>query len=263
VFYDLASPQDGSGRNFFADSSRGDFHTAQNPTGGMHLRRVALTYAGKPPSFATRTNESWGRFPMAMDRYILHPQGVVLGITYSNHKIFILPLPEKASTDDKAPLATMAAGEGFREGMLNGPRAIATGLDGRVLILEGGNHRIQAFDIDGKPVAYFKDPAGGSTKLSTMQLSAPERSTYLDLAVEAKGYLYVLRYVDSKSPENYMVDLYEPDGSFLVSTPRVTADKITVDILRNMFTLNYELILGKGGRPEPSVSLWIPPAPAV
>ncbi|WP_266159266.1 hypothetical protein [Dyella silvatica] len=261
VFYDVASPQDGSGRNFFADSSRGDFHAEQNPAGGMHLRRMALIYDGKPPSLATRTNESWGRFPMPMDRYILHPQGVVLGINYSTHKIFMLPLPAKPSTDDKAPLATMAAGEGFREGLLNGPRAIATGLDGRVLILEGGNRRIQAFDAQGKPVAYFKDPKGGGSKLSTISLIEPDRSTYLDLAVEAKGYLYVLRYRDAMAPENYFVDLYEPDGSFLVSTPRVAADKLTVDILRNMFTLNYEVILGKGGRPEPSVSLWIPPAP--
>lgn len=261
VFYDVASPQDGSGRNFFADSSRGDFHVERSPAGGMHLRRVALTYGGKPPAFATRSNESWGRFPIPMDRYILHPQGIVLGINYSTHKIYILPLPKGPSADDKAPIATMAAGEGFREGMLKGPRAIATGLDGRVLILEGGNHRVQAFDIAGKPVAYFKNPGGGA-KLSTMALREPEKSIYLDLAVEAKGYLYVLRYREAAHADNYMVDIYEPDGSFLVSTPRVAADKITVDLLRNMFTLNYEVILGKDGRAEPSVSLWIPPAPS-
>lgn len=261
VFYDLTCPQDGSGRNFFADSSRGNFDAKDNLAGGMHLRRVALTYKGKPPVFATRSNESWGRFPMPMDRYILHPQGRVLGINYSTHKIFILRLPDKPTTDEKAPLATMAAGEGWREGMLKGPRAIATGVDGRVLVLEGINHRIQAFDVDGKPVAYFKNPDGSANKLSTMLLHDPGKSNYLDLAVEAKGYLYVLRYRDSPKPENYLVDLYEPDGTFLVSTPRVAADKLTVDILRNMFTLNYEVILGKNGRTEPSVSLWIPPAP--
>ncbi|GLQ87688.1 hypothetical protein [Dyella flagellata] len=261
VFYDLASPEDGSGRNFFADATRGNFHAADNPAGGMHIRRVALTYRGKPPTFATRSNESWGRFPLPMDRYILHPQGIVLGINYSTHKIFILRLPVKPTTDDKAPIATMSAGEGWREGMLNGPRAIASGVDGRVLVLEGGNDRIQAFDVEGKPVAYFKDPDGGSAKLSTMKLREPENSTYLDLAVEAKGYLYVLRYRGSAEPQNYRVDLYEPDGQFLVSTPSVAADKITVDLLRNMFALNYEVILGKDGRTEPSVSLWIPPPP--
>ncbi|MBB3226351.1 hypothetical protein FHW69_000941 [Luteibacter sp. Sphag1AF] len=261
VFYDVASPQNGTGRNFFADSTRGDFDAVRNPAGGMHIRRVALTYRGQPPAFKTRSNESWGRFPMAMDRYILHPQGAVIGINYSTHKIYILQLPTAHTTDDKAPLATMASGEGLREGMLSGPRAIATGLDGRVLILESGNNRIQAFDLQGKPVAYFKDAKSGQ-KTSIMALRDSENSTYLDLAVEAKGYLYVLRCRSPVRPENYMVDLYQPDGTFLTSTPRVTADKITVDLLRNMFSLNYEVIYGKDGRPEPSVSLWIPPAPS-
>jgi hypothetical protein len=134
------------------------------------------------------------------------------------------------------------------------------GLDGRVLVLEGGNHRVQAFDLNGKPVQYFRNPGGGP-KLSTMTLKDPADATYLDLAVEAKGYLYVLRRRGDGNPDAYQVDLYEPDGSFLVSTPRVTADKLTVDLLRNMYTLNYETLLGPGERTEPSVSLWLPPAP--
>jgi hypothetical protein len=225
----------------------------------MHLRSVTLRHGGKP-DFATGTNQSWGRFPFPMDRYVLHPQGVVLGVSYSTHMLWILPLPNAPTSDDAAPQATMAGGEGRREGLLDGPRAIAVGLDGRVLVLEGSNHRVQAFDIHGKPVQYFKNPAGGS-KLSIMALRDPENATYLDLAVEAKGYLYVLCRRKDPSPENYQVDLYEPDGTFLVSTPRVTADKLTVDLLRNMYTLNYETILGRNDRTEPSVSLWIPPAP--
>jgi hypothetical protein len=42
----------------------------------------------------------------------------------------------------------------------------------------------------------------------------------------------------------------------------VTAARITVDLLRSMYTLNYEIILSAGGRPEPSVSMWLPPPPA-
>ena len=259
VFYDVTSPDDGSGRNFFVDSSRGEYDLEKNHAGGMHLRRVEVRYQGRP-DFATRTDKSWGRFPFALDRYVLHPQGVVLGVSYSTHKLWILPLATAPSSDDKAPQAVMSAGNGRREGLLDGPRAIAVGLDGRVLVLEGVNNRIQAFDIEGKPVAYFKNPDGGK-KLPYLALKDPANSTYLDLAVEAKGYLYVLRYRNDPRPENYQVDLYEPDGTFLVSTPRVAADKLTVDLLRNMYTLNYEVILGKDGRTEPSVSLWTPPAP--
>jgi hypothetical protein len=259
VFYELTSAEDGSGRNFFLDASRGEFDPQSRPGGGMHLRRVELRYQGRP-DFSVRTNKSWGRFPTGIDRYVLHPQGVVLGISYNSHKLWMVRLPAAASADEQAPQATMASGEGLREGLLKGPRGLVVGLDGRVLVLEGGNNRIQAFDLEGKPVRYFKNPKGGEN-VSILNLRDPDNSVYLDLAVEAKGYLYVLRTRNGSGPDNYQVDLYEPDGTFLVSTPRVTADKITVDLMRNMYTLNYEVILGKDGRTEPSVSMWIPPAP--
>lgn len=265
VFYDVTSPQDGSGRNFFVDASRGEFDAERNPTGGMHLRRLELRFESKqPPDFSVRNDKSWGRFPMALDRYLLHPQGKVIGITYRFNKLYILNLPSGPVADAAAPLATLASGEGWREGLINGPRAIATGIDGRVLVLEGTNHRIQAFDIEGKPVPYFTDTANPKgPKRSTMALRDPGESVYRDLAVEAKGYIYVLRNRgDASRPENYGVDIYEPDGAFLVSTPGVTADKITVDLLRNMFSLNFDSFIGPQGRVEPSVSLWIPPAPA-
>lgn len=261
VFYDLTA-ESGSGQHYFVDASRGPYDLEKNHAGGMHLRHVTLRKGAKP-DFALGTNQSWGRFPFPMDRYVLHPQGVVLGVSYSTHMLWILPLPKAATNDNDAPQATMAGGEGHREGLLDGPRAIAVGLDGRVLVLEGGNHRIQAFDLAGKPVQYFKNPAGGD-KISSVQLKDPGDSTYLDLAVEAKGYLYVLRRRGATDgPDAYQVDLYEPDGTHLVSTPRVTADKITVDLLRNMYSLNYETFLGHNERTEPSVSLWIPPAPPV
>src|SRR5581483_8997385 len=266
VFYDVTSPQDGTGRNFFVDASRGEFDAERNPDGGMHLRRLELRFESKLlPDFSVRSDKSWGRFPLALDRYLLHPQNKVIGISYRFNKLYILNLPDKAVADKVAPLATLASGEGFREGLINGPRAIATGIDGRVLVLEGANHRVQAFDIEGKPVAYFADPGDRSKpKRSTMALRDPGDSVYRDLAVEAKGYIYVLRNRgDASRPENYSVDVYEPDGTFLVSTPGVTADKITVDLLRNMFSLNFDSFIGPQGRVEPSVSLWIPPAPAV
>jgi hypothetical protein len=156
----------------------------------------------------------------------------------------------------------MASGEGFREGLVKGPRGMATGLDGYVRILESINQRIQAFDIYGNPVPYFADPNNPDQKSPTMNLVDPGNSFYLDLAVESKGYIYVLRYTgDGSLPSEYRVDLYKPDGTPLVSTFNVTAAKIAVSLLRNLFTLNYEVFLGLDARTEPSVSLWIPPAP--
>ena len=257
VLYDVTSPDDGSGRNFFVDSSRGEYKPNVEGS-GLHLRRVVLKYKGGAPDYSTRTNKSWGRFPVAVDRYILHPQGIVIGISYKFHKIYLLTLPAAAVEDKDASLAVMASGQGFREGLVNGPSAIATGLDGRVLILESGNKRIQAFDIFGNPVPYF----GEKSDQPFVQLIEPDKSKYLDLAVEAKGYLYVLRYrEDGAKPENYCVDLYEPSGKFLVTTPKFAADKLTVDLMRNLFALNYEVLQGKDKRTEPGVSMWIPPAP--
>ena len=227
------------------------------------MRSVELVFEGKPPRFPTRTNSSWGRFPTAVNRYVLHPQGYVFAISYAYHKLFILELPDAPGPDAKAPLATMASGLGFRDGLMNGPRAIATGLDGRVLILEGGQHRIQAFDIFGNPVPYFADPAAPKgKKIPTVKLKSGDGTKYRDLAVEAKGYFYVLRYSgDGGKPENYYIDLYDPEGNFLAETPEFAADKVVVNLIRNLFALNYEVILGKDKRPEPSVSLWTPPPP--
>jgi hypothetical protein len=262
LLYDMASRDDGSGRNFFIDTTGGEFSEAR-PAGGCHIRRVELRYGGAPPDFSTATNKSWGRFEFPMEKYIFHSSGYVLGISYNSHKVFVVELKRETS-DREAPIATMISGEGFRDGLINGPRAIAVALDGRLLVLESGNNRIQAFDLKGNPAAYFEDPRRPGQKVPTMPLVTDKGdSQYLDLAVEAKGYLYVLAYKGAGgAPGDYRVDIYEPDGKFLVSTTGVAAAKIIVDTLRSMYALNYEVILGANGRPEPSVSMWLPPAPA-
>jgi len=261
VFYDLTCPEDGSGRNFYIDPTCGEFKEG-NRGGGLQVRRIRLTYNGESPSFALRTGKSFGRFIVPNDRYVMHPQGYVFGINYSTNKLSILKLADNEVSDTEAPVATLASGEGFRDGLMGGPQAIAVGMDGRVLILESIHQRIQAFDVNGNPVPYFQDPNDASKKIPTMKLADPADSSYLDLAVEAKGYLYVLRYRSAGDvASKYQVDLYEPNGRFLVTTTGVAAAKIAVDILRRVYALNYETILGANERPEPSVSLWTPPAP--
>lgn len=58
-------------------------------------------------------------------------------------------------TDDKAPEALLVSGQGIREGLLKGPKALAVAPDGRILVLESLNNRIQAFDTKGNPVPSF------------------------------------------------------------------------------------------------------------
>ncbi len=86
----------------------------------------------------------------------------------------------------------------------------------------------------------------------------------LDLSVESKGYIFVLKYLTAQGTSvqatDYRLDIYSPDGSFLTQVSGLAAARLQVDLWRNLFTLNYEIINGTG-RTEPSVSQWIPSTP--
>lgn len=104
-----------------------------------------------------------------------------------------------------------------------------------------------------------------------------EQLEYCDIAIESKGYVYVLSYnkenVSGEVPNSaYLLDVYTPDGKFLFRSPDsrltpaaemeyIAAGRITIDLWRNLFALNYEKIAGPGGRTEPSVSQWMPSPP--
>lgn len=262
ITYELASAADGSGRNFFLDPSRGAFDPDQNPAGGHHLRHVALS-PDQPPLFEVASGRSWGRFPERIDSFVV-TQNHVAGITGATSKIYILRLPDAPVADADARMASLASGEGERDGLLSGPRAIAVALDGRLLVLEEGNRRVQCFDLTGNPVPYFRSPDGTPNSSPVLPLRDAESTKFLDLSVEANGYLFVLGHrgaSESAKAEDYRVDIYEPDGTFLVATTGVAAGKIAVDLARGMFTLNWETLRGPNGRIEPSVSRWVPPPP--
>ncbi len=262
IAYELASPADGSGRNFFLDPSRGAFDPDRNPAGGHHLRHIRLL-PEEPPLFGIANGESWGRFPERIDSFVV-TQNHVAGITGAASKIYILRLPDAAVADADARMASLASGEGERDGLLSEPREIAVALDGRLLVLEQGNGRVQSFDLTGNPVPYFRSPDGTPNSSPVLPLRDAESTKFLDLSVEANGYLFVLGHrgpSESATAEDYRVDIYEPDGTFLVATPGVAAAKIAVDLARGMFTLNWETLRGPNGRIEPSVSRWVPPPP--
>ena len=257
--YELVSPDDGSGPNFWLDPSAGAWDPVTNPGGGLHLRRLTVGYKKPPPAFAAANDESWGRFVLSGDRFAIHPKGYVVGISFQTAKLQILPIPPAATEDRSAPIATLAGGQGSREGLMSGPAALGVALDGRILVLEALNRRIQAFTVDGTPVPCFGDPKNPS---ATMALLRGDGETYLDMSVEAKGYIYVLGHAgDGSSPASYFVDVYQPNGEWLVRTTGVAAAKIVVDLMRSLYTLNYEIILGASERPEPSVSMWLPAPP--
>lgn len=107
----------------------------------------------------------------------------------------------------------------------------------------------------------------------SVQPTAANRAntTFLDLAVESKGFIYVLSYInDGSQPTDYYLDLYDPTGNYLSTVPdsiktttpqNIVAGKITVDKFRNLYSLNYETIANPPAGPEPSLSHWEPTTP--
>jgi hypothetical protein len=122
---------------------------------------------------------------------------------------------------------------------------------------------VQCFDIYGNPVAYFTDPVTReATPVLSIRRPTEPPLTLLDMAVEARGHIFILGHTgDGRYAADYRVDLYDPSGAFLATTKNFTAERITVDLLRNLFALNYEVLTGRNGRTEPSISHWRPPAP--
>ncbi|QTO52554.1 hypothetical protein [Burkholderia latens] len=263
ICYDLLSKADGFARNLFLDSYPVAAGSKSGAPSYVHLRKVTLSYddGAKCAPIHSGTGQSYGRFPsgIPLDDFVLHPQGYVFAISAARSKLLRCELSSEAVADAEAPDACLLSGKGEREGLMSGPVAIAIGLDGVVMVLEAVNARVQAFDIHGNPVKYFQDKTS-----STLPLTVQGRgqSTYLDLDVEAKGYVYVLSYTgDGSSPDDYYMDIYTPKGDLLVSTQGVASGRLAVSLDRNVYALNYELIHAADGRPEPSISHWMPPAP--
>ncbi len=407
-----------SGNNFYLDTRT--FLTA----GTRHLRRIDLG-TGSAATFDYDTRKSFGAFTMAnIDAMAIHPSGYAVGVSYDNHQMSIVKLSDAAVDEADAPPALPFSGEGLREGLMRGPVAMTIAADGRILVLEQDNARIQAFDTSGNPVQCFaaelsfsldaslmadldkanaspalisalqasvpvnptsegtrnllapllslpdtvraaldagsitgemldafrqagvplsdaakvgktsdglwlmsdggtydlrydgeglgdvdvyrgisldievkgagaewllrdrtntltfdvKTPTAGATGLqarqlvSVMGLKDPVSTavTYLDVAMETKGFIYVLSYLKPASgplsPSDYRLDLYNPDGTPVTPDPalhngEVNAARMTVDQWRTVFTLNYEQMEGPAGRPEPTISQWIPTTP--
>jgi hypothetical protein len=227
----------------------------------MWLRAVSLT-ASEP--FVATDGQALGRFIGFQDDLAIHPSGYAVALNGATGKLQILRLTAPVADAD-APTAGVHAGIGTRPGLLSDPVAVACGAD-RIVVLEqagttafpdGG---LAAFDVRGNPVACF----AGARSTSPLRSEGAARVTVLDVSVEAKGYVYVLKYLDVPSgpvpAENYRLDVYDPNGTFLAQTAGLAAARLVVDLWRNVFTLNYEIVTGSG-RTEPSVSQWIPSTP--
>lgn len=346
VYDQFGPPPDNSAgvqpHHFFLDPRNAQYHLRQLT---LDDNNPVVDLSGQLPS--------WGQFPLPHVDTIVINSGYAIAASWSDHKLAILKIPDASSADADAPTAVLVSGEGTRQGLVKGPVAMTVTPDGRLLVLETLNARIQSFDIHANPVPAFDGaklfsvPASGFAAdldagtfspalraqfqqnhassspqpvmaspnnvtvrtrkagqqwivkdgdaslsydvqasaeqpgtldvyeyLSYMPLHNPtpeQTTTYLDMASEAKGYIYVLSYAgDGSQPADYFLDIYEPNGAFLCRTPdarltstpqNVVAARLAVDTWRNAFTLNYEALAGPNGGTEPSISEWIPMPP--
>jgi hypothetical protein len=140
------------------------------------------------------------------------------------------------------------------------PVGVAPAMGSGVIVLENTDTnlnvaaRLQAFDLLGNPAPIF---AGNSATAPLKDEAAPV--TCLSVATESKGFICVLKYLnDGSQPQDYLLDVYAPDGTFLCQTVG-----LPVDLWRTLYTLDYQQIAKPaGGRTEPSVSFWTPTTPS-
>ena len=216
-------------------------------TQAYHVRKVSLDSTTGAPSWDPTV--SYGTFLLPVSAAGLHSSGHVVAIhTDSGRFGWLKPV----ATPPLPVLAAYSAGSGTQVGLLNSPIALAVTNAGTVLVLEAGG-QISAFDLNGNPVAYF------GTALTRRTLLAPGRrrlgasaqgqftlplvssGTYLDLAVDGAGQMYVLYYTgDGVAPGDYRVDVYTPAGAVLdTNSPGVNVPHLAVDYFRNLYAGNF------------------------
>lgn len=115
-----------------------------------------VSFAPGATTFDYDETTAWGQFQgVTISDLAFHPHGYIVGVDYDNHKLLTLKLGASPVPTAQAPIAMPLSGEGVREGLLQKPVALTITADGRILILEEANQRIQAFDVLGNPVPCF------------------------------------------------------------------------------------------------------------
>lgn len=254
VAMDLLGSTSGRGNHFVVSAEVDDEGATR------HFARRISAAPGAVPDFFS--DEIVGEFPSPCTSLAVHPAGYLLGVNSIRDKLMVLRLPrDTASTVSRrlAPRAVVYGGSGNLPGLLGSPTSVRASVRGQVYVLESQNRRIQVFDIHGQPGSNVL--AGNSSQVSLEPTG--KDVTLLDFGVDAEDYLFVLGYRNNGlAASDFILDIYDATGSFLSRTEGLNAGGMTVDLWRNIYSLNFEKLVLANGRAEPSVSLWIPFTPA-
>jgi len=224
-------------------------------------------------SFGVSDTENFGKFSVEITAAAYDSvDRVIAGLDSKNKRLHILALSDEALQDAdttaygqrlSVPVSANADSTVTQSiyntlnDLLCDPAVVAYSPAGRLFVVDrtDANDYIRIFTAHGAPLAY--SGFGGLT--SSVLKSEDETIVYLDLSVDSEGYFFILKTVgDNSVLENYKLDLYAKDGTFLTQTSGVAAHKMRSDYWRNVYTLNYEQT-SNAGYAEPTVSIWIPP----
>lgn len=166
-----------SPNNFYADPVLVDGEV------NYYLRRITLDET-TPFGVDSPTKLSFGKFTVPnLDAFAVHPAGYVLAASWKNSKLLALKLPAEPVADKDAEPALFLSGEGVRQGLMYGPTALTVTSDGRILVLETVNKRIQALDINGNPVHCFDGDVISNLSLTTSTYAPDLNSGYASVAL--------------------------------------------------------------------------------
>ncbi|MEO3787245.1 hypothetical protein ABGB12_28295 [Actinocorallia sp. B10E7] len=187
--------------------------------GGMNLRQVTL--GDKHTTFGLEDpgQMSWGSLPLEnIDAAAIHSDDAVVACSWQDHKLMLLDLPASPSPDGQAPIALMVSGEGLRQGLMQGPRALSVAPDGRILVLETIGRRVQAFDTKGNGVPSFTpwpalltlDTAAIADELTAGRIPEVIQSAFASAGLTAVGSL------DSSFAARLDTGVFQPEDDPLI-----------------------------------------------
>ena len=231
-----------TGRNYYLDPAA-DYAVRQIRLGVID----GISKVGRFEFDSPTSNLAVGRFNFESDALILHPSGALLSLSRDKHVIEILTPLTQPTSDDNVPRARLLSGRGSRPGRVNGPTRLAVTTEGMLVIAEQENARVSALDLAGNPAPIF-NPQGSSKPQNHFELATSDvkfdkkRTKILDLAVENGGHIYVLMSDSSNNSPSpvtgHYINIYRPDGSFLVRLTDTWARRIAVDRWRVMFAMS-------------------------
>lgn len=249
--------------HFYLDTS-----TAGNGVAG-YVRQITLDPT--PTIDGNTSNRAFCTLSRPSDAFLLHPSGYFISVSNVHSVIEVFKIPDTPLDDVTARTqlrAYVRSGKGDRPGLISGPVCATVTSKGVLLILEHDNNRIQAMDIGCNPVQYFSNLTQTPYWLNLPDTDTQAGWVHLDMQVDSSDLIYVLSYnPNSGGAYEYRLNVYSASQSTLTplcTTTGLYADKIAVDLFRNVYSLNYEVIqsdvnpLFAPALTEPSISLWGP-----